>query len=89
MSVPTLDNTFERVEVENIISRRSNCVLKEFVQFSCDFPRSIDEIPECRPFIRYFAMCRDAKGLEKSAEITPISTFSSLPLEVSSPFPES
>ncbi|KAK9467945.1 hypothetical protein V1512DRAFT_236196 [Lipomyces arxii] len=39
----------------------SNCVIREYLHFDCDIPELVYELPECRPLIRYFAVCRDSR----------------------------
>ncbi|KAK9450872.1 uncharacterized protein V1518DRAFT_411920 [Limtongia smithiae] len=64
---------FDRDDVRSIVIRRSmmsNCVVREYLQFACDFPTRIDGVPDCLPIIRYFALCKDLKGRETRVEMT-------------------
>ncbi|KAK9461307.1 uncharacterized protein V1516DRAFT_614390, partial [Lipomyces oligophaga] len=61
-----------RSMVEHILYRQKpgSCEIREFVQYNCAFPSRIDAAADCRPMIRYFAVCKTQKNRTISLEVT-------------------
>ncbi|KAK9480664.1 hypothetical protein V1514DRAFT_325079, partial [Lipomyces japonicus] len=78
MSPPDL--VYSRPDVAHLVYARqrllkNNCVVEKFVQYACEFPKTLDEIPENVTIERYFASCKNKDGKTFRIEITPEKSF--------------
>ncbi|KAJ8100708.1 hypothetical protein POJ06DRAFT_253486 [Lipomyces tetrasporus] len=66
------EGRFTRSDVVRMLERRdlSDCEVRKYLQFECNLPGKIDDVPGCRPITRYFAICRDKKGSTPGVELT-------------------
>ncbi|KAK9331589.1 hypothetical protein V1520DRAFT_390513 [Lipomyces starkeyi] len=66
------EGRFTRTDIERMLRRRdlSDCEVKKYLQFACNLPGKIDDVPGCRPITRYFALCKDRKGNTQGVELT-------------------
>ncbi|KAK9235486.1 hypothetical protein V1525DRAFT_409861 [Lipomyces kononenkoae] len=66
------EGRFTRTDVQRMLRRRdlSDCEVMKYLQFQCNLPGKIDEVPGCRPVTRYLALCKDRKGNTPTVELT-------------------